>query len=926
GTLITTTSAGYTLELGSDRVDAYVFDDLLDRARQVLPDDPGAAESLLLEAFSLWRGRPLADLSAEPFVEREQARIEQRGLLARRTLVEARMAEGRHAEVITDLEGLVHEQPMEESLVALLMRALHRCGRSADALRVFGVLRRRLSEELGIDPSAELLAVEAEVLRAGEAAVPEPGDVATPSNLPAPLSSFVGRESETADITEHLGRSRLVTLVGVGGVGKTRLAVRAARLLSGQFDDGVRFVDLVPVRDPDVLVDAFGGAVGLPPKSDLSPVDQLTSYLSSQELLLVVDNCEHLLVEVSDLVRRLLQAAPDMRVLATSRQPLGIEGEVARTVHPLDPSTTAVELFGDRATLVRPDFMLADANEAHVRRICERLDGIPLAIELAAARLGAISVGQIEEHLDDRFRLLTSSIGPDERHWTLLATMDWSHDLLGGEERTLLAGLSVFSGGFTLEAATAVGVGSDETDLDVMDRLAGLIAASLVVFDDAEGDPRYSLLETVRQYAADTLTPDEEARVRLRHARHYRSVAAGMDARDLKEHESVMQIGDRELANFRSAMAWSCQHGHAALALDLARQIRSYFSFRGMNREALRWLVVGLEHVGDDSSAGTVLAAADACVEAMNVDDRGVIDRLLPRIEAAAQEAHEPLVKGRLLTVVGTLLMDSDPARGDALLREAAPQLAAVDPSLWLGCLNNRVELSWVLGELAGGEQVLSDLDELEATFGASHPTVIKVRAAVAARAGRWDEAIAVVEGTASSGGVGSREESSLWGHPVDSQHFVALYGEALGATGRHDEAVELLTTVYMEDWDYHERRRDLVLAGVELSRNRAAEALRWLDHAGASFAVAEWGVPSQVGFAALRGAAAQQMGDSALAARLFGFAEARARELSLQLTSSERPIVAEARDACLAVLGQGRFDELLREGASSRRGIAVGI
>ena len=437
GSLITTTPAGYVLDLEPALVDVNEFDRLVDLARDALPTDPATCQALIERALRLWRGRPFADLGDEAFVDVETRRLDGRRLLARRTLAESRIAQGRHGDVIGDLEVMTAEHPFEEAVVQLLMTALHRSGRTADALRAYGELRMRLAAEMGIEPSGQLRQLEQHLLagEGGPPSTPTP-DSSDPAprrvgNLPTPLSSFVGRTDEIREICELLSTTRLVSLLSFGGVGKTRLAIEVAANLTDRFDDGVWFVDLVPITEAVLLANTFIAGVGLPATVNRDPDDYLLSQLASRNALIVVDNCEHLVDDVGDLVARIVRAAPNVRVLATSRTRLGVPDEVIWHVQPLAVATSAYELFSQRARLVRPGFVVDESNDAVIDQICERLDGIPLAIELASARLKAMTVNQIAEHLDNRFRLLTrADRGADARQRSMVATMSWSYDLL----------------------------------------------------------------------------------------------------------------------------------------------------------------------------------------------------------------------------------------------------------------------------------------------------------------------------------------------------------------------------------------------------------------------------------------------------------------------------------------------------------------
>ncbi len=341
-------------------------------------------------------------------------------------------------------------------------------------------------------------------LRAANAAVSH--------NLPIELTNFIGRQSEIKSVREVLTANRLVTLTGAGGAGKTRLAVHVAADLAGEFGDGVCYVDLAPITHPDVVPVTAARALGLPDQPGRSTVDTLLRHLRDREMLLLLDNCEHLLEPSAALVVAMLGGAPRMSVLATSREPLGVTGEAMWQVPSLSLAGDAIELFADRARLAKTDFCVTDDNAAAVAEICRRLDGMPLAIELAAARVRALSLTEIVDSLHDRFRLLTGgSRTAVRRQQTLRASVDWSHALLTDTERILFRRLAVFLGGFDLDAAQAV-TGADGVErYQVLDQLSLLVDKSLVVAENTSGTTRYRLLETVRQYALEKLGESGEA-------------------------------------------------------------------------------------------------------------------------------------------------------------------------------------------------------------------------------------------------------------------------------------------------------------------------------------------------------------------------------------------------------------------------------
>jgi DNA-binding SARP family transcriptional activator len=466
--LLVTRTPGYALAVGHEQVDAVRFERLIAQAKDLLQHDPATASDLVGQALALWRGPALQELADQALAGQETARLEELRLTALEARIEADLTLGRHSELIGELQALVAAHPLRERFRGQLMLALYRAGRQAEALEVYQQARTLLGEELGLDPEPGLQALQAQILRQDPSLAVSAGpNRGRGHTLPARISSFIGRAAELEDLRRLLTRSRLVTVIGPGGSGKTSLAVEAARAaLSSQEGPGpvaVFFVDLAPVADPAHLPAAVAAALGLrggpgAAGTPTPPEVQLEDFLRANDsLLLVLDNCEHLVEAVAHLTDRLLRAAPDARVLATSREPLGLTGEVAWSIPGLgtpDPSKPAgqlgefdaVRLFSERAAAARPGFCLDEQTGPLVADICRRLDGLPLAIELAAARTRTLPVQEIARRLDDRFRLLTSGARTAvRRQQTLRAAIDWSYDLLTEPERLLLARLSVFA-------------------------------------------------------------------------------------------------------------------------------------------------------------------------------------------------------------------------------------------------------------------------------------------------------------------------------------------------------------------------------------------------------------------------------------------------------------------------------------------------
>ena len=579
---------GYVLRVDPGAVDVVRFERLAASGQAVLGrGEAAAAAGHFRQALGLWHGAALADVGGVELLAREAARLEDLRLVAVEGRIEADIQLGLQAEVIGELEGLAGAHPLRERLWWLLVLALYRAGRQADALAAYRRARDLLAGELGLEPGEELRRLEEAVLRQ-EVPVPPPPRL---HNLPAPLTSFLGREQDLARVGELLEQVRLITLTGTGGTGKTRLAVEAAAGAVDRFRDGVWLVELAGVADPTLVAAQVMTALGVRQAGDVPVLEALIYRLRSAELLLVLDNCEHLLDACAALAGALLRAAPGLRVLATSRELLGIPGEVSYPVRPLDlpPETAdaqqagraaAVRLFLDRGSAARGGTSGGVVPVTVAERICRTLDGLPLAIELAAARLGTLSAVEIEAHLADRFRFLAyRRPAADPRHQALRAAMDWSYNLLDAGERQVLGELSVFAGTFSLaQAAEVCNVGDQDATLEVIDGLAG---KSLVVAEPAEDGTRYRLLDTVRYYAADRLAHAGGGdAVRDRH------VAAFVN---LAERERRLVVLARDQDNFRAALEWSLGR-RDPVGPRLAGALGEFWLGRGLLAEGQDWL------------------------------------------------------------------------------------------------------------------------------------------------------------------------------------------------------------------------------------------------------------------------------------------------------------------------------------------------
>ncbi|WP_405944797.1 AfsR/SARP family transcriptional regulator [Streptomyces sp. NBC_00932] len=657
---VVSVDGGYRLCADPDDVDLYRFERLAGEGARALDEgDPAKAAVLLEDALALWRGMVLADLPDRTAVA---ARWEARRLDTRRAALGAALALGRADETLPELAALCAGHPIDEPLQALRIRALRDAGRTAEALVAYEEVRRGLVERLGVDPGPELRSLYAELLSSGEPAAehrpdgqapaapaagpetpdqqppsgqitdrqppgldtseqasPAPAPGRPPGNLRARLTSFVGRESDIDALRGDLGSARLVTLLGPGGAGKTRLSQEAAEAAAGAWPDGVWLAELAPVDDPETVPEAVLGALGAretvlrgagaeeiraADRHADDPLTRLAEHCARRRMLLLLDNCEHVIGAAATLAEELLAHCPGLTILATSREPLGVPGEVVRPLEPL-PQPSALRLFAERGSAARPGFRIDD-DPAAATEICRRLDGLPLAIELAAARLRMLSPRQIADRLDNRFRLLTGGARTTlPRQQTLRAVVDWSWDLLDGPERTVLRRLSVFAGGCGLTAVEAV------CGADALDVLGSLVDKSLVVAaPSGEGDMRYRLLETVGEYAAERLDEaGDRADAERCHLVHYRELARRADP-ELRGHgqRAAIDLLVREYENVRTALRRAVAAGDEQEALILVHSLAWFWQMRDLRSDSRHWTAATAE-LGPDPFEPPVVKA-----------------------------------------------------------------------------------------------------------------------------------------------------------------------------------------------------------------------------------------------------------------------------------------------------------------------------
>lgn len=672
---ITRGAAGYALGLDRALIDAHRFEEQLRQARTALAEGrPDAAHEVLETALALWRGPPLAEHRCEPFAQGEIRRLEELRMEAVEERIAAELAAGRDADLAGELRALVAEDPLRERLRGQLMVALYRSGRQAEALEVMREGRRLLVDELGIEPGPQLRRLEAMILAHDPELAPDRPAPRRPAALPAPIDDLVGREGELAEITAMLTRpgTRLVTLVGTGGVGKTRLALEAARHVAERFAGAAVLLDLDGIDDPHRLASEAAAALGVVAASAEELREQLARAHRDVPTLLVLDGFERFVDDAVE-VARLLAAVESLTVLATSRAPLRLSGEHVYSVHPLAPPNAAA-LFAARAGAARAGWTPGEVDREVVAAICARLDGLPLAIELAADRVRLLPLPALLARLEHRLELLTQGARDrPPRQRSLRATLEWSWEVLDEDARRLLCLLTVFEGGASLDAVTEV---CGDWSVDAV--LASLLnMTSLLRTDIGDQEPRFGMLDTIREFAGERAVDyPEVAEARLRHARYFVGYSERLAKEAARAHrrDSLGRLV-AERANLRLAYERLLRAGRADDALRVAIAFAEALPWDVHANEVRGWLAGGLAALTADRPAlraralywdGRLAISQARFVEAEAKLRTGLV---------AARAAQDPALEAAVLVALGrwATLVASDEAAalGDAALAAA---------------------------------------------------------------------------------------------------------------------------------------------------------------------------------------------------------------------------------------------------------------
>ncbi|TWF79676.1 putative ATPase [Pseudonocardia hierapolitana] len=966
---------GYLLRLEPGALDVHRFRDLIARARE----SPDAADrvALLSDALALWRGPALADVREEPFAVAAAQRLDEERVAAEEERAEARLALGgaELGQLVAELGALVARHPLRERLRGLHMRALYRAGRQGEALAAFAELRSALVAELGLEPGPEISALQRAILAQDPALQgPPPQPVTRPRQvIVAPLTELVGREAAVTQVRERLRTARLVTLTGPGGVGKTSLAMAVARDAGEACLVELAGLDRQVCPEDECPADrwvatAVASALGVREGASADLIGQIGEAVADTRMLLVLDNCEQVVESVAVLAGQLLRAAPGLRILATSREPLSVAGEVLWEVPPLElpagaddldavRASSAARLFTARAAAAAPGFVLDADTAPAVAAICRRLDGLPLALELAAGRVRALGVHELLARLDDRFALLAG--GPrdaPDRQRTLRAVIDWSWELLTPGERVVLRRLAVHAEGCDLDAAEAVCAGEGVRREEVLDLLARLVDRSLVVSRPTpDGAPRFRLLETVAAYGLERMADAGELElVRQRHSAHHLALAerAEPELRGADQRRWLERL-DAEAANLRAALDHLVQQADGAEpALRLVQALCWYWFLRGRTGEAMRSLRAALAVPGDAPAAARVQATA--WLTALRVLDGVRPDDAALDVSAIA----DPVARARTQWFLGYALTTVADTRAVPLTAAALATFEALGDRWGIAAaLVDRVGQAHYAGAREQAERAASLFREVGDRWGQVQTTF--ALGALDELAGRYAEAA-----EQHRAGLRMAEELGLWAEvsyqlswlgrvalleqrfaEADELHrravdtavahgfapgrIYALTGLALGErrTGRLDAAEEHLREVL--EWHLGvdaELATTLIHAELGFVAEMRGDAEAALRHQLAGHSVARRGTDPRALALSLEGlaGAVALAGGHRHAARLLGAAAAARESVGAPLPTAERGDVDRITAVAAAALGEAEFAAELATGSVSDPGQLV--
>jgi predicted ATPase/DNA-binding winged helix-turn-helix (wHTH) protein len=803
-------AGGYALNLEPGQVDVGRFENTLAEAMSASArGDHVTATTRIRSALSLWRGSPLAEFSALPFGKREAERLEELRLRALEELFDCELALGHYQRVVPELEVVVAERPLRERLVGQLMVALYRGGRQDDASRLYQATRHRLVEEVGVEPGRELQLTLMKILRQDAALDVRP---VSQDNLPAALTRFVGRSDEIERAIAIVGASRVVTLTGAGGVGKTRMALEVARRLAGDFRDGVFFIELASLADPSLVVATVAHAVGVVERADVAIGRTLVDHLRGQRALLVVDNCEHLITAVAELARELLELCPNLTILATSREALRIAGEYVLRVDPLSVAQS-LQLFSDRVAM--HSFEMTAGNRKSIETICERLGGIPLAIELAAARVKILAIDELATRLTDRLALLwNDDRTAPPRQATLRATIDWSYRLLSELEAVVFWRLSIFAARFTIADAEAVVVDRRVPSNELVALIAQLVDKSMVnAYHDTDG-VTFGLLETLRQYGRELLdAAGELEEMKDRFVEHYLSATATADhGANTSEQAQWNRWTKKELDNLRNAIDWS-RDRDSRTRLALAARAVHLMNRAGHRQEARARIETALRIDRTPSSelalalcraagaaviepdAGAARAYAQEALEiAVSINDKkvqlealfqlahaayaeGDQERVRPNLELALNLARELGDVEAICSIENGLgeywIWAGDWYQADSRLRTSLDLATELGVPMWIGdAANNLAVLQFKMGNLDQAQVLNADaFRAFESIADASKLAgCLDTSALIACKARRLEAAVRLMTVATSLRRLEGAERYSWWSDILDSE------------------------------------------------------------------------------------------------------------------------------------------------------------